>query len=97
MQLLPKDMDLHHRSEHDVEVFDILSQKGVLHYSSAEADSLKEAYFQGKATITMPMQEADPLFAYVSNPGLMEDDDFVRINQRFLPTIKRMKDLREHN
>ena len=94
--LLSEDMDLKNREEDDQEIFDILSQKGVLNYPSEEFISLREAYLKGEATINLTIQNIDPVFAYLSNPKVLDDLEFRRINYRYLPTLETIKKIQEN-
>jgi Sulfotransferase domain len=75
MGVLPCTMDLKHRTDLDPEVFEILSAEGRLQYD------------HGKATIMLSMEEIDPVFAYISNPEVRNDEQFNRVNRRYLQTL----------
>ncbi|MDQ3098816.1 MAG: hypothetical protein M3Q44_03650 [bacterium] len=91
MGILRFDMDIQGNDESDQAIFEILSQKGLLNYSHEEADSLQDAYKKRIATIDLPLQDIDPVFAYLSNPELLDDEAFRQKNHRYLPTLERIK------
>ncbi len=40
------------------------------------------------------LQYIDPVFAYLSNPELLDDESFRQVNNRYLPTLERVKNSR---
>jgi hypothetical protein len=91
MDVLPPDMKLTDDEACDEEVFTILSDKNLLSYSSSQYESLHDAFKKGKATIVLPMDEIDPVTAFLSSPELLHDEEFRKRNHRYLPTLKELQ------
>jgi len=88
MELLPNNMSLTQRDEGDEEVLETLTEHGVLHEGATPEPAARSV-----PSVSLMIQDIDPIYAYLSNPEILSDPGFRSVNHRYLDTIERLAQL----
>ena len=90
MGLLPDSMSLTEREEGDIEVLDTLDKQGAL--SGEESQNLITGDLP---KISLKIQDIDPIYAYLSDPDILNNSEFRTTNHRYLDTIAKIEAFKE--